>query len=305
MVEQFDRFAYLEKLEKDTDVIVLHSLFSKEQTALCEPTKDVRGKYYGLRENPNEDEKKKGGTFLDRKDNLVLRHGTEFNLKDERDRAYWNMVKYSPLVAFTPEEGQYNRPARFVIYIEGNIAKDKVSKKILRNEAENLIIKDTIENLKNRLKVLGINMDNDGDNTVRNVLLEMADLNPEKIINLYDASIGVHMLVFEAIDNNIIFKNKDDFYQVANTLMGTSVDDVVAFLNRTNNEELLRYVKEAIHGDGSNEKPVIKMKTEELVKYLIDNTVVEGDDEPLDYSGLSRGDLQKQVTKLRKERKNK
>ena len=299
MAEKFDRDAFLKKIEKDHDVITLHSLFNKEARALCEPTKDVRGRYFGLMENPSEAQKKKGGTFLTRKDNIELYHGIEFDLTIESDRAYWNMVKYSPLVAFNEQEAQYNRPARFKIFIEENIYKEKIDKKELINKAENLVFSDTPENLKNRLRILGVNMMESKDLAVKDVMLDMAHDNPSKLITLYDASIGIHMLVYKAIDENIIFLNGDNFYQVANSLMGTTVDAVVSYLNKDKNSELLEYVRDAIEGkDG--DKPVIKMDKSELVKYLEDNVKVEEGKEPLDYTELSRPDLQKLVTTFRK-----
>jgi len=301
MVEQFDRKAFLEKIEEKKGVIILHSLFNKEAKALCEPTKDVRGKFYGLREDPSEAEKAKGGTFLTRKDNIELYHGIDFDLSNENDRAYWDMVKYSPLVAYKMEEAQYIRAARFVIYVEESIAEAKVDKKLLRNKAENLIIADTTENLRNRLKVLGIKMTGT-DLIIKDVMMDMADTNPSKIIALYDASIGVHLLIYKAIDENIIFLNKDKFYQVANTLMGTDIESVVSYLNKDKNSDLLEYVRDAIEGTG-DEKPVIKMGKPELVKYLEDNIKVKEGEDRLEYSDLSRGDLQKLVTAFRKTNK--
>jgi|GEM_PF-7088671 len=267
---KFDRETFLKNLESEEDVIVLRNVYGNTgQTVEIYPTKDTGGRYMGIIENPTREQLESGQMrfTLTKKSSSKVKNGTSFNLKDEHDKAYWDMIKHSPVIAYSFEEAQYSPSAMFYIYIESKVSKEAVSKEKRVHAAKSLIFDDSLDNLITRARVIGIDLNGDTLEAVQQIFLEMAMKTPEKIEQLYSANIATNILFYKALDNNIIFKGKDDLYRFENIIIGATIESAIEFITRKDKLDVLALIKDRVEGNTGG-KSIINMSKEELVDYI-------------------------------------
>jgi len=122
----------------------------------------------------------------------------------------------------------------------------RVSRKKLKHDAESFIYGDErgAEGRVLKAKLLGHKMDNMPDADVTDYLLQVADTDPEKIINLYrGGDTAVRLLFIEAREKQVIlYKNK--LYTYAdNVVLGASDEAAIAFLKDPKNSNIYKLIK--------------------------------------------------------------
>jgi len=219
---------------------------------------------------------------LDRKDPLMpyfikedavfdITDGTTFDLDDPRQNCIWEAIKNCPLIApdyyakdalgkslingdtkeFTLVDYLKNNPRRFGVaelYVErpGVESNRRVSKRKLRHDAESYIYNDDrgYEGRVLKARLLGHKMNNMPDADVIDFLLQIADSDPEKIINLYTGGdTSIRLLFIEARDKHVInYKNK--LYMYADSVLGASDEAAILFLKDPRNANLYKLIKQ-------------------------------------------------------------
>ena len=162
--------------------------------------------------------------FIKENAEFNITDGTTFDLDNVRDRFIWEAIKNNPYIApdyyakdakgnslINGDAKRYGIAELYVVRpgVENN---KRVSKRKLKHDAESYIYNDErgAEGRVLKAKLLGHKMDNMPDADVTYYLLEVADTDPEKIINLYTGGdTAVRLLFIEARDKNVIlYKNK-------------------------------------------------------------------------------------------------
>jgi hypothetical protein len=208
--------------------------------------------------------------FIKETDVFDIVDGTTFDLENVRQRFIWEAIKHCPLIApdyYAKDEkgdslingtmGEYtlkdylNRnPRRFGIaelFVErpGVEASRRVSRKKQKHDAESFIYNDERgpEGRILRAKLLGHKMDGMADADVTDFLLQVAERDPEKIINLYrGGDTAVRLLFIEARDKHVIvYKNK--IYMYADAVLGATDDAVILFLKDPKNANIYKLIK--------------------------------------------------------------
>ena len=221
--------------------------------------------------------------FIAETDTFDIVDGKVFDLDDVRDRFIWEAIKYCPLIApdyyakdskgeslingtpgdYTLKDYLNNNPRRFGVaelYIErpGVEANYRVSRKKLKHDAEAYIYTDErgYDGRVLKARLLGHRMENMPDADVTDYLLQVADTNPEKIINLYTGGdTSIRLLFIEARDKHVIVY-KDKLYIYAdNVVLGANDEAAIAYLKDPNHANVCKLIKRDTYPElmGENE----------------------------------------------------
>ncbi len=203
--------------------------------------------------------------FVKETDTFDIVDGTTFDLENVRQRLIWEAIQYCPLIApdyyakdkngnslINGTPGWNSKTPRFGIaelYIErpGVEANRRVSRKKLKHDAESYIYDDErgYDGRVLKARLLGHRMDGMADADVTDYLLQIAERDPEKIINLYTGGdTAVRLLFVEARDKNVIlYKNK--LYTYAdNVVLGATDDAAILFLKDPKNANVYKLIKQ-------------------------------------------------------------
>ena len=218
--------------------------------------------------------------FIKETDVFDIVDGTTFDLENIRQRFIWEAIKYCPLIApdyyakdrngnslINGTPGPNNKAPRYGVaelFVErpGVEANRRVSRRKLKHDAESYIYNDErgADGRVLKARLLGHKMDGMADADVTDYLLQVADNDPEKIINLYTGGdTAVRLLFIEARDKHVIlYKNK--LYTYAdNVVLGATDDAAILFLKDPKNANLYKLIKqdtypELIGKDSKNKK---------------------------------------------------
>lgn len=219
--------------------------------------------------------------FIKETDTFDIVDGTTFDLENIRQRFIWEAIQYCPLIApdyyaidakgnslingtpgdYTMKDYLNRNPRRFGIaelFIErpGVEATRRVSKKKLKHKAESYIYDDErgYDGRVLKARLLGHRMEGMADADVTDYLLQIAERDPEKIINLYTGGdTSVRLLFIEAREKNVIlYKNK--IYTYADTVLGATDDAVILFLKDPKNANLYKLIKRDTFPDLDDKK---------------------------------------------------
>ena len=203
--------------------------------------------------------------FIKETDTFDIVDGTTFDLENVRQRFIWEAIQYCPLIApdyyakdkngnslINGTPGWNSKAPRFGIaelYVErpGVEANRRVSRKKLKHDAESYIYGDErgYDGRVLKARLLGHRMDGMADADVTDYLLQVAERDPEKIINIYTGGdTAVRLLFIEARDKNIIlYKNK--LYTYADgVVLGATDEAAILFLKDPKNANVFKLIKQ-------------------------------------------------------------
>ena len=203
--------------------------------------------------------------FIKETDTFDIVDGTTFDLENVRQRFIWEAIQYCPLIApdyyakdkngnslINGTPGWNSKSPRFGIaelYIErpGVEANRRVSRKKLKHDAESYIYDDErgYDGRVLKARLLGHRMDGMADADVTDYLLQIAERDPEKIINLYTGGdTAVRLLFVEARDKHVIIY-KDRLYTYADdVILGATDEAAILFLKDPKNAGILKLIKQ-------------------------------------------------------------
>lgn len=182
--------------------------------------------------------------------------GTIFNLNKSMDKAKWEAIKYSPLIAPSREardsdgnlliDGSKTKYGKAVLYVEipGRDTKLKNQKQRLVIRAQSHVIESSLEDKITKCKLLGKDMRNAYESDIEDYLLEYAKKAPNKIIDLYTGSdTELRMLFIDACSKAIIRK-KDGVYMYGDTIgLGVTDDACIIFMKEKQNQKVVELIK--------------------------------------------------------------
>ena len=203
--------------------------------------------------------------FIKETDTFDIVDGTTFDLENVRQRFIWEAIQYCPLIApdYYAKDKQGNslingtmgwnsKAPRYGIaelYVErpGVEANRRVSRKKLKHDAESYIYGDErgYDGRVLKARLLGHRMEGMADADVTDYLLQVAERDPEKIINIYTGGdTAVRLLFIEARDKNVIlYKNK--LYTYADgVVLGATDDAAILFLKDPKNANVYKLIKQ-------------------------------------------------------------
>ena len=187
--------------------------------------------------------------------------GTSFNLDDIVDEANWKAIEYCNWIA----KDRYERDAAGNLVIDGGakrygvadlyvdrpgeVVTAKISKKQLVFRASSYIYEDSESNRIKKCKVLGRDLKNAIPADILDYLIEIAEKDPNKIIQLYEGEDWkLQLFILDAIDNGVIRRN-DGIYKYDDKMIGGSMEAVVNFCKDVRYKKLIDSIKRETYPD--------------------------------------------------------
>ena len=213
--------------------------------------------------------------FIKESDVFTIVDGTTFDLDDVRDRFIWEAIQYCPLIApdYYAKDQNGNslingtsdwnsKQPRFGVaelYVErpGVEANRRVSRKKLKLDAETYIFNDDrgYDGRVLKARLLGHRMDHMPYADVTDYLLQVAERDPEKIINIYTGGdTAVRLLFIEARDKHIIFYKNKLYTYADNVVLGATDEAAILFLKDPKNANIYKLIKRDTYPELMNEK---------------------------------------------------
>jgi hypothetical protein len=196
---------------------------------------------------------------------IKVEHGTTFDLSDPYQKALWECIENSKLIAkqrrqkdslgnlsidgsfpvVDAHDNPYSRYGIAELYVDqpGETAKIKNTVRELRHQAETLIFNDSQEHRVVMCKLFDRDMTKAPAADVKNFLLDRAEKDPEKVIKYYEQSEYVaRLLILTAIDKGVVTRRTDGLYY-GELRLGSSVDMVVDLFKQKEQSALMEAVK--------------------------------------------------------------
>ena len=252
-----------------SNVIILRSVYGKvNQTYFIQPCPNPRTGKLPLCVKTvdsngdmilSEDEIRKmstGETFYVAADQVFeIVDGTTFDLDDVIDNAKWESIKYCNWIAKDRSErdangnyvidGNSRKYGNADLYVErpGELTKIRMNKKELIFRASQYIYEDSEAERIKKCRVLGRNLSNAIPADVLDFLIETAEKNPKKIMDLYEGEDWkMQLFLLDAIDRGVIRKS-DGIYKYDDKILGASMEAVVIFLRDVRFKKILDSLK--------------------------------------------------------------
>lgn len=186
---------------------------------------------------------------------VVVVDGTTFDLSDKRQENIWNAIKNHDL--FVPSrdardengvlliDGDAKKYGTAELYIDvpGEESERSVSRKKLIMKAFRFVEEDSVDGRLTKCKLLGKNMRYAPSSDVEDYLYQVAEKNPNQIIDLYtNGDTALRLLFIEARDKNIIRK-KNGVFIYGDTVLGMTDDAVISFFKIPSNKSIFEEIK--------------------------------------------------------------
>lgn len=204
-----------------------------------------------------EAEKNSGEVYIPEDEVIVLEDGTTFNLEDKYEAARWQAIQHSRLIAMTRDardrkgnlliDGDTKRYGAAELYVErpGYELKRRNSRKRLINVAQSLIFGSSLEDQVKLARLLGKNMKSAPAADVEDWLLQMADKNPQLVIDMKQGDDSIYRMLFlDATDKYIITtKNKLYVFGDEGIVLGATDEAVITWLKDPNHKKIVDMIK--------------------------------------------------------------
>lgn len=213
--------------------------------------------------------------------------GTVFNLDDVVDKANWESIQFCNWIA--KDRYQRDETGNLVIdggarrygvadlYVDrpGEMVQAKVNKKQLVFKASSYIYEDSEANRVKKCKVLGRDLKNAIPADVLDYLIEQAEKDPKKMIELYEGEDWkLHLFVLDAVERGVI-KKDGGIYKYDEKLIGGSIDAVINFLKDVRYKKLIDSMKRETYPELLPKQDLTEL-TDTLNLDLIQNPTKKG-----------------------------
>lgn len=186
---------------------------------------------------------------------FIIAHGKTFNLDDVVDKAEWEAIQWCSMIA----HDRFQRDDNGVLVIDGDkkkygtaelyvehpdkITVTKMNKKQLIYNACKYIYEESEADRIKKARVLGRNLSNAIPADVLDFLIEQAEKNPQKIIDLYEGDDWkMYLLVEVAVERGVIRKIAGAYVYDEKTL-GHSLESTLLTLKDIRNKAILNSIK--------------------------------------------------------------
>lgn len=186
---------------------------------------------------------------------FIIEDGTTFNLDDIVDKAHWEAIEHCNWIA----KDRYQRDEKGDLIIDGGarrygiadlyvdrpgeVTKAKVNKKTLVFRALTYIYEDSESERIKKCKVLGRNLSTANPADILDYLIETAEKNPKKIIDLYEnEDWKMHLFILDAIDKHVI-KRADGIYKYEDKMLGGSIEATITFMRDVRYKKITDSIK--------------------------------------------------------------
>lgn len=186
---------------------------------------------------------------------VIVTDGTTFNLADPLQYNTWMAIKDHDLFAPSRDardsegvlliDGDAKKYGTAELYVDvpGEESERSVSRKKLIIQAMTLVEKDSVEGRLTKCKLLGKNMRYAPATDVEDYLYQIAEKEPNRIIDLYtNGDTALRLLLIEARERGII-KKKNGVFMYGESVLGMTDDAVINFFKIASNQTVFEEIK--------------------------------------------------------------
>ncbi len=186
---------------------------------------------------------------------IVVTDGTTFNLDDPLQRNMWECIKNSDLIVPARDsrdskgdlyiDGNKQRYgiAEFYIDIPGEESQRNVSRKQKITKAWTFIGNDSPSGRLTKCKILGKYMENAPASDVEDYLYQIAQKNPDQIIDLYTSGdMALKLLLIDAKARGVI-RRTNGMFMYSDTVLGATDDATIMFFKMPTSKAILDQIK--------------------------------------------------------------
>lgn len=181
--------------------------------------------------------------------------GTRFDLDDVIDAANWAAIEHCNWIAKNRFErdaqgnlvidGNAHRYGNADLYVErpGEITEARITKKQLIHRACDYVYQDSESERIKKCRVLGRNLSNAMPADILDFLIENAEKDPKKIIELYEGEDWkMHLFILDAVDRGVIRKG-EGIYRYDDKTLGASIEAVILLFRDVRYKKLVDSIK--------------------------------------------------------------
>jgi hypothetical protein len=208
--------------------------------------------------------------FLAENKPIIIEDGYTLDLSKTRDQYIWEAIKNCELIApdrYAKDENGNNlidgtmdwkskRPRYGIaeLYVDkpGVETANKISRKKKIHKASEYIFTDErgAEGRLLKARLLGKNMKNMPDADVEDYLLQVAEKNPDKIINLYTGSdTSLRILFVDARDKKVIMIKNKLYVYGDDVILGATDDAVITWMKDPKHKKILDLIRKDVYPD--------------------------------------------------------
>ena len=200
-----------------------------------------------------------GRHFIAETDVIEIWDGKTFDLDDDVQNSEWESIKYHKIIAKARDErddkgnliidGDAKKYGNADWYVEipGLEAKTKNQSRRKKLEAQTYILNDAPEDRVLKARVLGKPMINAHDSDVEDYLMQEAERNPDKIINLYTGDdMKVRITFLKAKDEKVIFF-KDKLWVYGDNIMGATEEAAILWMKQSTNKKIVKLIEQEVY----------------------------------------------------------
>ena len=221
--------------------------------------------------------------FVKETEGIVIKNGTDFDLTNAIQKAKWDAIKFSDLI-FDPKgkidengniitEPSEIAPPMALFFVErvADEAKKRNNKERLKTKAKNFIYSDTTNGLKTKAMILGCFIKTSTNEEIEEYLVNMANSDPQKVIDLYTGSDTKLYLYFIYGKEYNILQNKGGLYVYGDTIIGRTDSDCVNYfknpVNKALTDRIIKEINNAVTESEQNDisKEISNKNTEEPI----------------------------------------
>ena len=206
-----------------------------------------------------EAERNSGKVWIKETELIIVEDGTVFNLNDPWDKAKWDAIKFSRIIASSRDardgngtlliDGGPNRYGSAELYVEhpGAEVKKRNSRKKLINQAESIIFACSLEEQVKLARLLGKQMKNAPAADVEDFLLNKATQNPQLVIDMKTGDESIYLMLFLDATDKFIITTKNKMYVYGHgddqIVLGATDSAAVAWLKEPNHKRIVDQIK--------------------------------------------------------------
>lgn len=230
----------------DRDVIILKAT-AKNAKHTVQPAFDPKVNWYAGVPRLSEDDKKKLDFWVDKNSKLTLVDNITFDLSNSIDKANWEWVRHCRAVAASVEDLLQSPEAMFYVHIEDREAREKNKKSEIAYKAQKFIMEDSTDNYSGRCLLLGMDMEDQSTELMKEFLLERAKTDAEEIIRIYSSkNLAIQLLFLTAKKQGKIIE-ANGVLRYGTSILGVSEEASIAFLQEPDNKELVKLMERDVN----------------------------------------------------------
>ena len=224
-------------------VITLKNIYSNLNKVFVSPVKDRNTNQMRGVKPYTEDQARMVSYVATNESKRELKHGTQFNLANFKDRVDWEWVKELPIIASSEDEARsYEGSYQFYIYDGDRENNRKIKKSELVHKANIYIHNTPLDSFPDKARLLNERIEHLAPSKIKELLLDKVETKETatimKVISIYeDTTADERLLLYKLKDRNTITYRKGVYY-FGEIMLGQTEEQVIAYMKMHENKHI-------------------------------------------------------------------